>query len=119
MITEHDRRHELLRDYLTAATSNAREVAHSLRLVMESFLRVAYPAHFPPGTMLSQFRGVCEQRVGTPRRILNQMDIDELHDLTEYANLFHHDSNPAWQSQHINDAELLDHVSRTLAFTRR
>jgi wobble nucleotide-excising tRNase len=119
MITEHDRRHELLRDYLTAATSNAREVAHSLRLVMESFLRVAYPAHFPPGTMLSQFRGVCEQRVGTPRRILNQMDIDEMRDLTEYANLFHHDSNPAWQSQHINDAELLDHVSRTLAFTRR
>jgi wobble nucleotide-excising tRNase len=119
MITEHDRRHELLRDYLTAATSNGREVAHSLRPVMESFLRVAYPAHFPPGTMLGKFRGVCEQRVGTPRQILNEADITELRNLTEYANLFHHDTNPAWQSQHINDAELLDHVQRTLAFTHR
>lgn len=119
MITEHDRRHELLRDYLTAATTNVREVAHSLRPVLESFLRVAYPGHFPPGNMLGQFRGVCEQRVGTPRQILNQADITELRNLTEYANLFHHDTNPAWQSQHINDAELLNYVQRTLAFTHR
>jgi hypothetical protein len=69
--------------------------------------------------MLGQFRGVCEQRVGTPRQILNQADIAELRNLTEYANLFHHDTNPAWQSQHINDAELLDHVHRTLSFTHR
>jgi wobble nucleotide-excising tRNase len=119
MITEHDRRHELLRNYLTAASSNTREVAHSVRPVLESFLRVAYPGHFPPGTMLGQFRGVCERHVGTPRQILNQADITELRNLTEYGNLFHHDTNPAWQSQHINDAELLDHVQRTLAFTHR
>lgn len=119
MITEHDRRHALLRDYIQAATPNNREVAQVLRPVIEAFLRVAYPAYFPPGSLLGPFRNICQQRVGTPQQILTQADIDELGDLTEYANLFHHDTNPSWQSQHINDSQLLDFVRRTLAFTSR
>jgi wobble nucleotide-excising tRNase len=120
MITLHDRRHELLCDYVvSAANVDAREVAEALRPVLEAFCRVAYPAEYSPGRMLGPFRGICEQRVGAANEILNQADIDELRDLTEYANLFHHDTNPAWQSQQINDAELLDFVRRTLAFTRR
>ena len=71
MITEHDRRHELLRNYVETASPNAREVAQALRPVLESFCRVAYPLHFPPGTMLGPFRGKCDQRVGTATEILN------------------------------------------------
>jgi wobble nucleotide-excising tRNase len=119
MVTEHDRRHALLREYLQAATPNNREVAQALRPVIEAFLRVAYPEYFPPGSLLGPFRNMCVQRVGTPQQILDQADTNELGDLTEYANLFHHDTNPAWQSQHINDAQLLDFVRRTLAFTSR
>lgn len=119
MITEHDRRHALLRQYQAAAPADAREVAQALRPIIESFLRVAYADHFPPGTMLGPFRGLCEQRLGSVEEILDSADINELRDLTEYANLFHHDTNPAWQSQHINDAQLLHFVSRTVAFTRR
>jgi wobble nucleotide-excising tRNase len=119
MITEHDRRHALLREYMRAATPNNREVAQALRPVIEAFLRVAYPEHFPPGSLLGPFRNLCLRRVGTPQQILGQADIEELGDLTEYANLFHHDTNPAWQSQHINDAQLLDFVQRTVAFTSR
>jgi wobble nucleotide-excising tRNase len=119
MVTEHDRRHALLRDYLTTATPNNREVAQALRPVMETFLRVAYPAHFPPGTMLGHFHNICVQRLGTPQGILNQIDTNELADLIEYGNLFHHDTNPAYQAQHINDAQLVDFVRRTLLFASR
>lgn len=119
MITEHDRRHALLRDYLQAATPNNREVAQALRPVIEAFLRVAYPGQFPPGNMLGQFHRICRQRVGTPQQILDQTDTTELGDLTEYSNLFHHDTNPMFQAQHINDAQLRDFAQRTLAFTHR
>ena len=71
MVTEHDRRHAMLRDYLAAATPNNREVAAALRPVTESFLRVAYPAHFPAGSLIGQFRNICVQRLGTPQQILN------------------------------------------------
>jgi wobble nucleotide-excising tRNase len=119
MVTEHDRRHAMLLDYLTTATTNNREVAQALRPILEAFLRVAYPAYFPPGTMLGHFYHICMQRVGTPQQILNQDDTNELGNLIEYANLFHHDTNPAYQAQHINDAQLVDFVRRTLAFASR
>ena len=118
-ISEHDRRNRLFREYLETATANAREVATSLRFHLEGFLRVACPEHFPPGTLLGRFRDVCQQRVGSAGQILDAADIEELRELTEYANLFHHETNAAYQTAHINDGELNNFVRRTLAFTRR
>src|SRR3546814_5378657 len=77
----------------------------SLRPVIEAFLRVAYPEHFPPGMLLGPFRNLCVQRLGTPDQILDRADTDELRDLIEYANNFHHDTNPAWETHHINDGD--------------
>lgn len=103
-ITEHDRRHELVTRYLQAADPPIeRQVAAALRPILEAFARVAYPATFPPGGLLGPFIGICEQRVNTPAQILGQADIAELRALLDYANLFHHDSNPAWATQVIND----------------
>ena len=118
-ITEHDRRDRLLREHLRTATTNAREVAASLRPHLEAFLRVACPQHFPPGTLLGPFRGLCQQRVGTPEEILSAGDIRELEELTQYANLFHHDTNAAYHTVHISDAELTGFARRTLAFASR
>ena len=36
------------------------------------------------------------------------MDVAELRALLYYANLFHHDSNPAWSTQIINDQALVN-----------
>ncbi|MDO3510215.1 AAA family ATPase [Ralstonia pseudosolanacearum] len=119
-ITEHDRRHELVTRYLQAADpAEERAVATALRYILEAFARVAYPATFQPGGLLGQFLGICEQRVNTPAQILSQVDITELRELLDYANLFHHDSNPAWTTQVINDQALTHFAQRTLAFARR
>jgi len=117
--TEHDKRHLLLRDYLRSSTGNTREIAHSIRPSLEAFLRVACPEHFPPGKMLGVFRTECEQRVGTAQEILDATYTQELRDLIEYANRFHHDTNAAWESEVINDSELQGYVRRTLTFATR
>jgi hypothetical protein len=119
-ITEHDRRHALLRQYVQAQIPDNRPVAEAIRPTLEAFCRVAYPENCPPGTLLGRnFIPTCQQRVGTAAEIMSQADIDELRALTEYGNRFHHDTNPAWLAEHINDAELLGFVQRTLRFTRR
>ena len=82
-------------------------------------MRVAYPEHFPPGMLLGPFIGLCEQRVGGNDEILSAPDIAELRALLDYANQFHHDTNPAWQTAVINDAELSDFAERTLLFASR
>jgi hypothetical protein len=119
-ISEHDKRHELVRGYFLAADPNKeREVATALRHILEAFMRVAYPGHFPPGTLLGPFLGICGQRVGANNEILSANDIAELRALLAYANRFHHDTNPAWQTAAINDAELTDFAERTLLFASR
>jgi len=118
-ITEHDRRHTLLREYVDFNTPNNREVAKSMRPHLEAFLRIACPEHFPPGSLLGPFINVCQQRVGTGQQILDVDDLRELDELTEYANKFHHDTNPRWQTVAINDNELVGFVRRTLEFARR
>jgi wobble nucleotide-excising tRNase len=120
LTTVHDRRHELFSKFLEAAGSvDGRDVAIALRPHLEAFLRVAYPAQFPPGTLLGPFLNLCEQRLGTPEQLLDVADTSELGNIIEYANKFHHDTNPAWASESINDTELLGFVQRTLRFTSR
>jgi hypothetical protein len=119
-ITEHDRRHALVTIYVQAANpANERQVAAALRHILEAFMRVAYPATFPPGELLGHFLGICRQRVGQAGEILPQADIDELRDLLDYANRFHHDTNAAYETAAINDAELSHYCGRVLAFARR
>lgn len=118
-ITEHDRRHVRLRDYLASGTGEMREVARSIRPHLEAFLRVACPGRFPPGTLLGPFRNACRQSHGTAGQILDQTTTQELDEIVEYANRFHHDTNPAWETETINDGELRGFVERALRFTRR
>jgi len=118
-MTEHDRRHAALREHLVVPSQNNGEIAESIRPVLEKFMRVAYPEHFPPGQLLGPFINVCAQRVNTPTEILNAADLAELRDLTEYANRFHHDTNPAWHTGAVNDIELSGFVRRALTFTKR
>jgi wobble nucleotide-excising tRNase len=91
-------------------------VAGAIRPVLESYLRVAIPEHFPPSTLLGVFRNICDQRVGKPNQILDAGETRELDELIEYANRFHHDTNPAWETEVINDGELQGFVARVLAF---
>lgn len=119
-ITEHDRRHEQVREYIRAGNPvTERAVAAALRPILEAFTRVAYPADFPPGALLGPFIGICHQRHGAPNQILDVADTTELRALLDYANRFHHDSNPAWETEAINDQELVGFAARTLAFTQR
>jgi aspartate ammonia-lyase len=70
-VTEHDRRHATLREYVAGSTPNNREVARAIRPHIEAFLRVACPEHFPPGTLLGPFRSLCQQRMGTAQQMWN------------------------------------------------
>ena len=119
-ITEHDRRHEQVSAYLRAGDpANERAVAAALRPILEAFMRVAYPADFPPGTLLGPFLGICQQRLNAANPILSAPDMTELRALLDYANRFHHDTNPAWETAAINDQELVGFANRTLRFASR
>ena len=115
-ITEHDQRHFLLHGYASSQSGNRREVASAIRPHVEGFLRVACPGAFPTGKLLGLFIGDCRQKLGTPDEIVNGRTIQELDEILEYANRFHHATNPAWESEEINPTQLIGFVKRTLSF---
>lgn len=102
-----------------ADPAKERDVAAALRHMLEAFMRVACPEYFPPGKLLGPFISQCDQMLNTGNEILKAIDITELKALLRYANKFHHDTNPAWQTESINDTELVDFTERTLLFTSR
>ncbi|ABL71401.1 MULTISPECIES: AAA family ATPase [Paracoccus] len=119
-ITEHDRRHRLVAEFLNSySATQERNVAVALRHILEAFVRVAYPEHFPPGSMLGPFVDKSRQRIGEQNEILSKADTVELRAILDYANKFHHDTNPAYETEQINDTELESFARRTLAFTKR
>jgi len=120
-VTEHDRNHALLRSYLrNGPTGNSREVAQTLRPVLEGFLRVAYPEYFPPEPgILGRFTRLCRQKCNANDAILDPQDTQELENLAEYAHLFHHETNPAGVPTSVSDGELRGFVVRVLRFSAR
>ena len=120
LITEHDRRHATVRAYIQGQQgSDERAVATALRHILESYVRVAYPGAFPPGSLLGKFHETCDLRKGTATQILSTQDTVALRDLLDYANKFHHETNPAYETAHIDDQELLDFSRRVLRFTSK
>ena len=115
--SDYDLRHSRMRGYADEGFGDPREVARCIRPHLEGFLRVARPEEFPPGMLLGSFLNRCGQ-AGQPEEILDQEARKELAELVEYANMFHHETNPAWETAVINDAELQGFVERTLAFVR-
>jgi wobble nucleotide-excising tRNase len=121
LVTEYDRRHEKLRTYLASGvTGNLRDVAVDIRPILEHFCRVAYTGDYPPGDLLGNFRDRCQTRVNQGNPIMSAGDVQELRDLTDYGNRFHHDSNPqGYHTVMVTDAELRGFVERTLRFCSR
>ncbi|MDE2226219.1 MAG: AAA family ATPase [Xanthomonadaceae bacterium] len=120
MVTLHDKRHADALAYLQAADPAVeRRIAESLRPMLEAFVRVAYPAQFKPGGKLGQFADICRQRLGGADEVMGPIDTGELRALLDFANRYHHDENPAYQTEAINDRELTDFTRRTLALASR
>lgn len=119
MVTEHDKRHALIRAYMDGKPSDERAVAGALRPTLETFLRAAYPLEFPAGSMIGQFLKTCRKKARADDPVLSSRDMEELRNILDYANSFHHDTNRACDRETINDAELYDFVLRTVSFTRR
>ena len=114
-ITEHDQRYFLLQEYAVNQAGTAREVAPAIRFYLEGYFRAVCPGQFPPGKLLGQFAGECKQKLGRSDEVINQQTLEEVENILEYANRFHHDTNPAWQSESINPTELQGFVKRTLS----
>ncbi|MCK5613458.1 AAA family ATPase [Candidatus Pacearchaeota archaeon] len=116
--TLYDEHHHKLCEYCLSAIGDPKEIAPLLRMIMESYCRVAFPAEFPPGKLLGAFRGDEINRRSSGQAILNDNHFVELRDITDYANKFHHTTNPNYQQeiQNVSPVELKGYADRVFEF---
>ena len=117
--TEFDRLHTLVLDYAEDSRGDPQQVAPALRILLESFLRVACVAHFEPGSQLGSFLQRARHALADGSPILPDADIQELNYLREYANRFHHSTNQwSWDQAiaNVNTQELRVYARRVLRF---
>ena len=119
-LTEYDRLHKLLREYIHESRGNPQMVAPALRIVLEAFLRVVFVEHLSPGKMLKDFINIASQRKRDGAEIISDDALVELDKLREYANGFHHDTSPTWQEKlsNVNETQLRGYTERVIQFTR-
>lgn len=118
MLTEHDVNFQRLKTFLEGPNASGRDVATAIRPFLEGFLRVAYPDYCPPGTLLGEFIDRCYHG-GAQGPPMSLSDLQELQNIKDYANRFHHDTNSVSETTQVNDGELASFVRRALAFARR
>ena len=119
-VTEFDGLHRLVRNYADGAQGDPQRVAPALRILLESFLRVAFVKHFEAGSMLGSFLDRARRALNDGSPILPEEAIQELDDLREYANRFHHSTNRwSWLEAlaNVNDRQLRGYAQRVLRFT--
>jgi wobble nucleotide-excising tRNase len=118
--TEYDQRHELIRRYVRNGGSreDANQVAAALRPALEGYLRVACVEHFPPGTLLGPFVEQARRALERGSPVISMHRVAELEHLKDFANRFHHNTNPAWDRAlaDLNEQELEGYARRVLDF---
>lgn len=119
LLPDHNRRRKNLIEYLDHGKGEPREIAPKIRLHLEGYLRVACPDGLEQGDALGKkFIDKCRKNLNKPTQILDETKLQELESILEYAHKFHHETNPAWENEFINDTELRGFVRRTLDFTK-
>jgi len=115
--TEYDLNHALLREFVSNAQGDPKKVAVALRPILEAYLRVTCPEHYPPGTQLGAY--ITTARQVNPKPLPDE-DFKELDKLRDYGNQFHHDSSTTWQENlaNLNQTQLTGYAKRVLTFTR-
>ena len=118
MKSNYSKSHKLVRDFIDGhsyAKKRVKEVNNALRIIIEGYLSIVFVEYFKPSRPLGDFVNLCVKREKKGCAILSKSDLEELKILKNYANDFHHDTDPL-EIEIFNETEFLDFAKCTINF---
>ncbi len=98
------------------ASGDLRLVARTIRVLLETYLRLRFMGQFLPNEWLGDFIAkIRAVPAGSPLLAAQPM-VAELGEINDFAKRYHHAFNPAADAEPIDPAELQTFAKRTLAF---
>ncbi|MDP2207785.1 MAG: AAA family ATPase [Bacteroidota bacterium] len=105
----------LLAEYLeNGPTGDLREVARSIRPLLEGNLRQRFPREFKSSVMFGQMLDKIRHASSRENLYSLQLMLSEIEEINDYAKKYHHTENTRADTEPINDAELQSYVKRAL-----
>lgn len=106
--------HSILTKYRNDGTGDRRQVAQTIRLLLEAYLRLKLPTEFGEREWLGDFiKKIRDADSFTPAHAA-QVILEEVEAVNDFSKRFHHNTNSAADSEPIDDGELESFVVRTL-----
>lgn len=109
--------YDVIHEYINSGPqdeNHLREVARSIRPLLEGYYRIKFPKDFGNKDWLGDFLKKIK-RAGPGEPLLSMTDkYEELNSINEYSKKYHHDQNPGADLEPINDRELTSFAKRTL-----
>lgn len=116
---EYFKNYSDISDYLEEGPEDdrhMRSVARCIRPLLEGYLRVRKPEEFRASEWLGDFIAKLSEAEEGDALYSLKPQLTELSSLNDYSSRYHHDQNPHFDSEPINDSELSAWAKRTLDF---
>lgn len=111
---EYHRNHSLLSEYYNNGSGDRVNVARTIRPLLEQYFRFIFPGQFSETEWLGDFiKKIREAQSGSPL-VSAQSILDELDAVNDYSKRYHHNTNPAYEKEPIDDTELQSYSKRAL-----
>ncbi|KQC13922.1 MAG: hypothetical protein APR63_06995 [Desulfuromonas sp. SDB] len=111
---EYHRNHSLLSEYCYNGSGDRVNVARTIRPLLEQYIRFIFPGHFSETEWLGDFIGKIRKAQSGSPLVSAQPILDELDAVNDYSKRYHHDTNPAYEKELIDDMELQSYSRRAL-----
>ena len=108
-----------LTEYVAGGGSaSARDVARAIRPLLEGNLRLRFPGKVGSRRLGDFLQEVADADATNPLAVLAPL-LAEIRQVNDYAKMFHHDENPAADSQPVSEVELRAYSVRALRVVSR
>jgi wobble nucleotide-excising tRNase len=114
---EYAKKHRVLWDYRHNSARigvSSREVAQTIRPVLEEYLRLKLPHSFADNEWLGDFIAKIRNAPDTDPAAAAKCIVERVALINEYSKRYHHGSNPGADTETVDEAELLTYVEQTL-----
>ncbi|PAW79247.1 MAG: hypothetical protein B9S32_04650 [Verrucomicrobia bacterium Tous-C9LFEB] len=118
-VGEYAKKHRILWGYrhntgLPASPNSPREVAQTIRPLLEEYLRLKLPHSFADNEWLGDFISKIRNAQDTDPLAAAKGILERIENINEYSKRYHHSTNPAFSTEPIDETELMNYVTQTL-----
>lgn len=111
---EYHKNYSILTDYCNDSAGDRKKVAMTIRPLLEQYYRFNFPGQFAETEWLGDFIKKIRDAQPGSSLIAAQPILDELDALNDYSKKYHHNTNPSFDKELIDDGELASYAKRAL-----